>query len=149
MMPKICRRNANRPQFKTHDHLYAINNRQIQPITNTYNIFKEVSSSSWLVDVFVYCCRICTYYFYSFLFLHFQFEEAIHYENLMRLGFVTKSFDLDFSGSDSSDAMFYISIMQEFAPDTVGADILFAKTFESHWEQNCNSDNIMRDIHMN
>ena len=46
-------------------------------------------------------------------------------------GYATKSFDLDLTDSDSSEAMFHLLVTQEFAPDTIGAEILFHKVFES------------------
>ena len=60
----------------------------------------------------------------------FQFEEAIHYDTLMGFGYVTKSFDLDFTTSDSSEANFHLSLAQEFAPETAGVEMIFNKIFE-------------------
>ena len=77
------------------------------------------------------CESACSLYesqFYYFLF--FQFEEAVHYDTLMGFGYVTKSIDLDFTSSETNEAMFHISVSQEFAPHNVGADILFHKVFE-------------------
>ena len=49
----------------------------------------------------------------------------------MEFGYVTKSFDLDFSRSDSNDAIFHLAVTQEFSPENIEADILFNKSFES------------------
>ena len=49
----------------------------------------------------------------------------------MEFGNVTKSLDVDLSGSDSNEAIFHLFISREYTPDTLDAEIMFYKVFES------------------
>ena len=74
--------------------------------------------------------------YFPFFYVFFQFEDAIHYDDIMGHGYAKKTFELDFGGSSSNEAKFSLEVTQEGvtqedAPDTIGTNFHFSSQFDT------------------
>ena len=64
--------------------------------------------------------------------MFFQVKEALHYTTIMGFGYISRTFEIDFSGSNSNEADFELAVIQEGGPQDTGAEIKFKAEFKSH-----------------